>query len=199
MRYFIGLDLPVKEKLSLENWREKSLPQMPKITKKKPVKRTDAGPLFVPAANFHITLCFLGEATPLQLDSLGEAFDHIVVDRFELTLNSIGHWSGPNLFFVAPSEIPVMLETLAKQIKAAALNVGLHVEKRKFQPHVTVIRNALADSPPPLFTPAVTCSFDRFHLFESVTRQGGVYYPIRHTWMLNSGKTLREKLRKGLF
>jgi 2'-5' RNA ligase len=55
MRAFLGLSPDVKTKLAIELWRNKAFPCF-------------YAP--VPAANFHITLAFLGQISPKQLDAL---------------------------------------------------------------------------------------------------------------------------------
>ena len=66
MRYFIGLDLSPANKLALDSWREKSLPELPRVKMPLKTKAPVRQPRPVPAANFHITLCFLGSVSPRQ-------------------------------------------------------------------------------------------------------------------------------------
>ncbi|GGF61706.1 RNA 2',3'-cyclic phosphodiesterase [Alteromonas lipolytica] len=197
MRYFIGLDLAPAEKLGLESWREKSLPELPRVKQpgnsKAPVRQ--ARP--VPVANFHITLCFLGSITARQLESISQCLDDIAVRPFSLELDSTGYWSGPKIFYAAPTIVPEPLQQLASATESAARRADIAVERRDYQPHVTLIRNVKEDFPPPLFLPAQQCQFNQFHLFESVSTKSGVTYPIRQSWKLRADNSVRERLLRG--
>lgn len=199
MRYFIGLDLSPKDKLALDNWREKSLPEIPRLKMPPKSKSPVRHPRPVPTANFHITLCFLGTITPRQLEAVSEQLEAVTSPPFDLQLDNTGYWSGPKIFFVGPSEIPSSLAQLADKTSSAARQANITTEKRDYQPHVTLIRNVKADFPPPLFNPSITCSFSQFHLFESVSTHSGVTYPIRQSWPLRQGNSVRENLLRGNF
>ncbi|NVK56374.1 MAG: RNA 2',3'-cyclic phosphodiesterase [Alteromonadaceae bacterium] len=199
MRYFIGLDLSPADKLALEHWRDKSLPEMahnkPPARSKQPERRLRP----VPVANYHITLCFLGSISPRQMEPLCEHLDDISAPPFEVTLDSTGYWSGPKIFHACPTVIPAPLVQLASLTHSAARQAGISVERREYRPHVTLIRNVKNDFPPPLFPPQITCRFTQFHLFESVSGHSGVHYPVRHSWSLLGGNSIREKLLRGHF
>lgn len=199
MRYFIGLDLAPAEKLSLDSWREKSLPELPRVRAPLNTKAPVRQPRPVPTANFHITLCFLGSVTPRQLEEITTLLDTVTAAPFELQLDTTGYWSGPKIFYVAPTTIPAPLYQLADSVSGKARQAGIELEKRDYQPHVTLIRNVKADFPPPLFLPGVSCRFSQFHLFESVSTNSGVSYPIRQSWALRNGNSVREKLLRGNF
>ena len=56
----------------------------------------------VPAANFHITLCFLGDLDASTLTGLTAAADRIATDSFDLTLDTPGYFPGPRVFWIGP-------------------------------------------------------------------------------------------------
>ncbi len=199
MRYFIGLDLSPTDKLALESWRDKSLPDMPR--NKPPVKSKQPERQLrpVPAANFHVTLCFLGTVSPRQLEQVCQLLDDVTAPPFELTVDNTGYWSGPKIFHACPTVIPDPLTQLANQAHTAARQAGITVERREYRPHITLIRNIKGDFPPPLFAPQISCRFTQFHLFESVSGNSGVHYPIRSSWPLFGGSSVREKLLRGHF
>ncbi len=199
MRYFIGLDLSPANKLALDSWREKSLPELPRVKMPLKTKAPVRQPRPVPAANLHITLCFLGSVSPRQLEAVSECLAEVTSQPFELSLDTTGFWSGPKIFYVGPEQVPEPLSELAEKATAAARQADIAVEKRDYQPHVTIIRNVKADFPPPLFPPSVVCQFSQFHLFESVSTQSGVTYPIRQSWPLRNTNSVREKLLRGNF
>ena len=201
MRSFIGLDLSAQDKLALENWREKSLPGLPSSNArnanqpKVPVRQ----PKPVPAANFHITLCFLGNINDRQHETVIANLDDVTATPFEVTLDMIAFWQGPKILLAAPTAPPASLMSLAASVNSAARQAGIDVERREYRPHVTLIRNTKEDYPPPLFAPQLTCQFSQFHLFESVSTPSGVRYPVKHSWPLRSSHSVREKLQRGHF
>ena len=98
MRSFIGLDLSATEKLALDSWRQQALPEvMPRQWVKSESTRSrkstnarydhtnsqgSAQPYAVPAANFHITLSFLGEINHRQHEALVYELDQLVSEPF---------------------------------------------------------------------------------------------------------------------
>ena len=214
MRSFIGLDLSATEKLALDSWRQQALPEvMPRQWVKSEVTRTrksgnkrnehisnqgPAIPYAVPAANFHITLCFLGEINHRQHEALVYELDQLVSEPFSLTLNATGLWNGPKILFAAPTDTPKALNELAKLSRKAARKAAVEVESREYKPHVTLVRKATTTLPLPLYSPSVDVHISAFHLFESVSTPQGVTYPIRQSWSLKHNMSVREKLRRGI-
>lgn len=212
MRCFIGVDLSTTEKLALDSWRQQALPEVTPRQKVKPVhhkprkhERLDAAknayaatPYAIPAANYHITLCFLGEINHRQHESLVYELDNIVCEPFTLTLDSTGIWNGPKILFCAPTSAPKTLTDLAKQCRKAARCAAIEVENKPYKPHVTVVRKATPLLPLPLYNPNVDVHASAFHLFESVSTPQGVTYPIRQSWALKHNMSVREKLRRGI-
>jgi len=217
MRSFIGLDLSVTEKLALESWRQQALPEvMPrKWVKSEPVKARRLGgnrngrfdhndslgqglPYAVPAANFHITLCFLGAISHRQHEALVYELDNVACEPFSLTLDATGLFSGPKVLFAAPTFTPKALNELAKLSRKAARKAAIEVENKEYKAHVTVVRKATATLPLPLYNPNVDVHVSAFHLFESVSTPQGVTYPIRQSWSLKHNMSVREKLRRGI-
>lgn len=213
MRCFIGLDLNTTEKLALDSWRQQALPEvMPRdkrveLTRKN--KRSDISgvasnkhglsqPYAVPAANYHITLCFLGDITHRQHEALVYELDNIVSEPFSLTLDVTGLWNGPKILFSAPSSPPKALMELARYTRKAARSAAIEVESREYKPHVTLVRKATNALPLPLYSPSVDVHASAFHLFESLSTPQGVTYPIRHCWALKHTMSVREKLRRGI-
>ncbi|WP_421133346.1 RNA 2',3'-cyclic phosphodiesterase [Alteromonas sp. A079] len=206
MRCFIGIDLAPSEKLALEHWREKALPDvLPKQHTPPHVKHKRAHasvlsspPYAIPAANYHITLCFLGDITHRQHDAIISELDTIVAPPFSVTLDTTGVWNGPKILVAAPSIKEPALVELARSTRKAARASNISVEKREYRPHVTVIRKANHTLPPPRISPHIHLAVSAFHLFESVSTPNGVNYPIRHSWSLQHAMSVREQLRKGL-
>jgi 2'-5' RNA ligase len=81
MRAFFGLSPNVNTKLAIQAWRNKAFPHFDTP---------------VPAANFYVTLAFLGQISSKQLDALCEAVELISeIHTFDISLNQVGYWSKP--------------------------------------------------------------------------------------------------------
>ncbi len=206
MRCFVGLELDPQQKLALQSWQQKSLPELrsrnqapsAKRQTREKIRNAPAIPVAVPAANYHITLAFLGNLSSRQQEALICQLDNIHAHPVELNLNQTGYWPKPKIVFVAPEQIPQPLHSLHTQVRKAAREAGIETESRDYQPHVTMVRKASPSMPPPLFAPDIPCQFDAFHLFESVSTPNGVTYPIRQSWKLTPNLSTREQLRRGL-
>lgn len=202
MRYFIGLDLTPTAKLALEHWREKALPEV-SSQRIAPEKRRQSSlkiiqPVPVPAANYHLTLAFLGTITNTQHDQIMQLLDRIEAAPISLTLNTIDRWIGPKILFAAPSSENPELFALAKAVRTAARQCNIQLDKNNYSPHVTLVRKVNEELPPPLFNPDITCTFSHFHLFESVSTERGVHYPIRASWQLQTRISVRNQLKQGI-
>lgn len=202
MRCFIGVDIPAPQKLALDSWRQKALPEIlyREDESKSRGKRVDqrALPYAIPPANFHMTLAFLGHIDDRQHETLIEKLSDLRYQPFSFTLDVTGIWNGPKILFAAPSSPPEELMALAKGVRKAAHQSGIGIEGKGFEPHVTLIRKATVATPLPLFPPGIECQIDNFHLFESVSGPRGVSYPIRHSWSLHEVLSVREQLRRGI-
>lgn len=214
MRCFIGLDLTATEKLALDGWRQKALPE---ISFRHTANRSDdmrantkgkrksfnnlAGtstPYAIVPANYHLTLCFLGNITHRQHETLISQLYDIELSPFSFTLDTCGVWNGPKILFAAPSSVPNQLIQLAKATRKAARTAAIEVENKPYRPHVTLVRKATPALPPPLYSPSIDIRIDAFHLFESVSSPNGVHYPIRHSWPLKPAMSVRDRLRLGV-
>ncbi|AQA19857.1 2'-5' RNA ligase [Halioglobus japonicus] len=173
MRLFFGLEPLPGEARAIADWRDRSLPVDGRA---------------VPAANFHITLAFLGELDQRRLERLCDAVDSCV-DQLNpagltLTLDNIGYWSKPRICWLGPSRWPDHLPALAKRLNHIGVSEGGRRERNNYQPHVTLYRSC--DTPPsaPAQPPALPMTCDHFSLYESRQgRQGVSYHPLA-SWAL---------------
>ena len=158
MRCFIGLDLHSTEKLALDSWRQQALPEVTARNmfnlsegrahnegrgnegrrgkgKESKGKRRDSGasqPYAVNAANYHMTLSFLGHITHRQHEALVAELDTLIHAPFSLTLDTTGIWNGPKLLFAAPQSPPAELMALAKYTRKAARAAAIEVDGKGF-------------------------------------------------------------------
>jgi 2'-5' RNA ligase len=156
------------------------------------------GVRWVPRANFHLTLRFLGNEVPIpQLETL--AADLAVIagrtQPFSLTVQGIGGF--PNL--VRPRVIWVGLQSdrlieLAGDVRAAASQVGFGDEDHPYTPHLTIarvrdpkglseLRSVLQDARERHFGVSTITSMA---LYRSMLDAGGAKYIELHRWNLGA-------------
>jgi 2'-5' RNA ligase len=170
MRAFLGLSPDVKTKLAIELWRNKAFPCF-------------YAP--VPAANFHITLAFLGQISPKQLDTLCDSVNQISeIQTFDVSLNQVGYWSKPKALWLGCQNTQSEHLQLSKSLTKIANATGLQQTKQDYVAHLTLARKCSVNPPLPLMPPHFTWRNTEFHLYESVSGKKGVSYHIKHTWPL---------------
>ena len=169
-RAFFGLSPDVRTKLAIEVWRNKAFHHF------------DAP---VPAANFHVTLAFLGQVSPKQLDILCDAVNQIDdIHAFDITLDQVGYWSKPKALWLGCTDTQNEHLQLAKRLSQIANSIGLQLPKQDYIAHLTLARKCAVNSPAPFIEPTFTWRNTEFHLYESVSGKKGVSYHIRESWSL---------------
>ncbi len=99
---------------------------------------------WVPARNIHLTLKFLGEVSPTNLELLtkilaSEAAKH---HTFELSVGSLGAFPAlrrPRVIWIG-IEAPPDLTALQHSIETETIRLGYAAEDRAFTPHLTLAR-----------------------------------------------------------
>lgn len=92
---------------------------------------------FVPPENFHLTLAFIGEYS--DPDAVLDAMESISFDPFELSLSGVGHFQ--DLYWVGISVNPA-LTSYVKKLRRALGENNIPYDRKKFSPHITLIRRA---------------------------------------------------------
>ncbi|HTR85779.1 MAG TPA: RNA 2',3'-cyclic phosphodiesterase [Reyranella sp.] len=97
---------------------------------------------WIPAENFHVTLCFAGEVHGSALRDLEEELGDIAGPRFPVAIAGVEHFSSGKQprALVALVEKSDRLDWLAQKVSTVTRNCGIEVERRKFRPHVTLAR-----------------------------------------------------------
>ena len=175
MRLFFGLGLEREAAMELDRWRSAHL-------------LCDGRP--VPVANFHLTLAFIGDVAPRQLETLSEAADELLVRTGQgpgdMLIDQIGYWPRPGILWAGPSRWPAELNQLARALQSLARRYGARLEKRPFQPHVTLFRGCQTPPAAPPDAPAIGLTCDCLSLYESRRQRGGVTYTSLIDWQLAS-------------
>jgi 2'-5' RNA ligase len=87
--------------------------------------------------NLHITLAFIGEyGNP---DDILDAMEQVELFPVEIKLEGVGRFG--NLFWVGLSENPE-LAGYVKRLRRKVSEYGIPYDKKRFTPHITVIRKA---------------------------------------------------------
>jgi len=176
MRVFFALDISPPLQDAIARWRARAV--------------AAAGRAVRPG-NFHITLHFLGDIAPRQLDLLCAEAERIRADAFDLRLDQCGWFPRPGIFHLCPGDIPASLAELAAATRKAARNAerqsarqagaAAPKSRKPYSPHLTLFRHCRVRPPLPTARPDFTVACDGFTLFESVAVADGVrYQPLQH-------------------
>jgi 2'-5' RNA ligase len=172
MRAFFALSPDTNTKLAIEVWRNKTFPHLD-------------GP--VPAANFHVTLAFLGHVSVKQLDTISRRIDEMTrVTAFDVSLNQLGYWPKPKAFWLGCQQTATNHRILAKQLHEIANASGLLLHDKDYVAHLTLARKCKINPPAPLLPAHFQWHVDQFHLFESESSPQGVNYTIQQSWPIHN-------------
>ena len=178
MRTFFALDLPAQSKLAIARWRESAF------------RSLEAGGLArpVPAANFHMTLAFIGELPQRKLEQLCDRVDALLGSKpcaaGIVELNEVGYWPRNGILWLGPAQCPGELQQLATRLRTLAGQAGGKRESKAFQPHISLFRRCTIAPPASLSAPEFAVGYAEITLFESHRGdQGASYQPI-HRWTL---------------
>lgn len=140
-----------------------------------------------PAANFHITLAFLGEQPVASLPVLEDILAGVACPSLPLNIDCTGYFSRLRLAWLGmrhpPEELLNLHEGLLAELKAARIAIK---PSPGFRPHVTLARNTSA--PPPMPGAPIHWLADEVVLAESQVSQQpgqGALYRVIATKKLN--------------
>lgn len=147
---------------------------------------------WVPAANLHYTLRFLGEMDRGRLGRVTAAARPVVlaVEAPRLELDEPGFFSrGPRglvLWAGLKGEVEE-LGRVAQELEACARAAGFAPEGRGFKPHITLarIQARRVEALPACLLPALPpmdCTPPSVNLYQSIFERGGVRYEVLETW-----------------
>lgn len=101
------------------------------------MKSRDVRGRFSPPENLHLTLAFIGEyGTP---DAVMDALGSVPFEPFSLRLEGIGHFG--DRYWAGLAENPALLQ-YAKRLRRALAERGIPFDRKRFKPHITLIRRA---------------------------------------------------------
>jgi 2'-5' RNA ligase len=146
----------------------------------------------IKAENIHLTLVFVGNVYPGRLKALYEAGDRINLSglpAFDLVIDKIRHWRRNHIVYLAPSKVPHELVNLVSALREAVSTAGFSLEKRAYEPHITLVRNAFCQPLPELAEPVAWRVREWTLVKSEQTSNGSVYTPIG-SWSLETSNKL---------
>jgi 2'-5' RNA ligase len=166
-------------------WPDESLRSALAAATREPV--THAGGRAVPAANFHVTLTFLGSVPDKCLARLG-AIAETVANEFAppatdaLWFDHLEYWKkAKTLCAVAqPNSHAAMLSA---RLRERALAANFSPDLKPFRPHVTLARKVTHDEPLVPIKP-IPWRFTSLALLDSRTLPSGAIYSVVNSWAL---------------
>ena len=99
---------------------------------------------WVPAENFHVTLCFCDQVQGATMRDLEEELGDVAGPPFPVAIAGVEQFSSgmqPKAL-VALVEKSDRLNWLQQKVSTVARNCGIEIDRRKFRPHVTLARFA---------------------------------------------------------
>lgn len=103
-----------------------------------------------------------------------------------MTLERIGWWPRQKLAWAAPRDCPPELQTLADVLARGLRAVAFRTERRRFLPHVTLLRDAQR-APPALPCRLPLWRVSELVLVVSERGAGGLHYRSLGNWPLTLG------------
>jgi RNA 2',3'-cyclic 3'-phosphodiesterase len=99
---------------------------------------------WVPMDNMHLTLKFLGDVSPSNVDLLTQMLraEADLFHCFDFELNGLGSFPSlkrPRVIYIG-IQAPAVLEALHRGIESASRRLGYESEERGFSPHLTIGR-----------------------------------------------------------
>jgi 2'-5' RNA ligase len=98
----------------------------------------------VPPRNLHVTLAFLGEVDAHRLDALCRIGASLRAPAFTIEFDRIGSFRRSGIVYAGVSEVSAPVVELEANVRSALAAAGFRFERRRFVPHVTLIRDARA-------------------------------------------------------
>ncbi len=124
---------------------------------------------FSPEENLHLTLAFIGEY-PDPEDVLS-ALSGIEIRPFTITLDRCGSFGD---LWWAGTEHSSALEAIVRRVRRALAENGIPFDRKRFSPHITLIRKAENGSPAEIRP--VSMTVDHISLMRSDRGKQGMIY-----------------------
>ena len=144
------------------------------------LRRQRVGGNYTPAENLHMTLAFIGELPSAERATA--ALRAVDFAPFSLTADGVGCFG--DLWWMGVRADPA-LDALARIVRRALADAGVPFDRKRFRPHVTLLRRASAA---PRVIPEIRPAdmiVDRFCLYRSERGKNGMIYTALDAFAAN--------------
>ncbi len=131
----------------------------------------------------HLTLVFIGNVTGQQLETLRQVANKVKQSSFNLTMDEIQYWQHNRIVHIGPSQCPAKLSALVNDLQNRLSQAGFSLEKRRYIPHITLVRKALCRNLPNMTT-SITWHVNEWTLVQSKQTDQGTVYMSLDRWPL---------------
>jgi len=159
-RLFLALTPDPETVLAIERWRVMNWPTLERA---------------VPAQNYHLTLCFLGDASADQQRVVESGMIELLNAPIDVTLDEVGYWPDQEILFLGGNSESLEMDKVSQACIALAGHAGLKVRRGKFVPHITLARRCV-NPPGPLVSPDFSFRADAVSLYASILDRAGARY-----------------------
>ncbi|MCP4287442.1 MAG: RNA 2',3'-cyclic phosphodiesterase [Gammaproteobacteria bacterium] len=135
--------------------------------------------------DLHITLVFLGPVAEERMSSVIDAVERVSLKPFSLSIDRVADWKRPRILWCGPTNTPPPLVQLVADLEKALSDCGFPPEKRRYTPHVTLVRKAPPIEAGQLKQPIVW-SVDSMVLVCSGGQSPGPRYGVLKKWRMDS-------------
>jgi len=141
--------------------------------------------------NLHLTLAFIGECNPKQLEKITAILDTVVFEPFEAAVDRIGSFSRGALWWAGlRGDKPLM--ALQYEIAYKLALCGFEMDGRKYHPHITLGREIVSDAAPWQIEPFGE-TVTSIELMKSERINGKLTYTAIYENKQNMKRYLRQK------
>lgn len=130
------------------------------------------------AQTLHATLVFIGNVETNRLDALQQAAHKVCAESFVLSFDEARYWGHNRIVYAAPSHLPQPLMQLVDALAQHLEAQDFKFDRRTYQPHVTLLRNARRNNTPLPSMPPVNWQIRDFTLMQSVQKEGSNEYHV---------------------
>ena len=126
---------------------------------------------FSPEENLHLTLAFIGEYP--EPEAVMDAISTVSFYPVPISLDGIGAFG--NLWWAGISGAPA-LEAVSRRIRRALSENDIPFDRKKFSPHITILRKASMEKIPSVKLEPVSMMAGRIVLYRSDRGKNGMVY-----------------------
>ena len=126
---------------------------------------------FTRTENLHLTLAFIGEYP--DPDHVLDVMQTVSSEPFDITLSGFGNFG--DLWWAGIKDSDA-LRTCVKRLRHALADSGIPFDRKKFSPHITLVRNARFIMQPEIIIPETSMTVDHIFLYRSDRGKNGMIY-----------------------